>query len=62
MTIREKIDSINKMTEERKILIKESKTVEEVELLKKMLKYTEEVYGEDSNSTIKLLNLSLIHI
>ena len=35
MTIREKIDSINKMTEERKILIKESKTVEEVELLKK---------------------------
>ena len=60
MTIREKIDRINKMTEERKILIKESKTVEEVELLKKMLKYTEEVYGEDSNSTIKLDRKSVV--
>lgn len=56
MTIREKIDYIHKMEKEREVLIKESKTVEEVELLKKMLQYTKDVYGNDSNSTIKMLN------
>lgn len=56
MTIREKIDALVSMAKEREILIKESKTVEEVELLKKMLQYTRDVYGNDSNSTIKMLN------
>lgn len=56
MTIREKIDKIHEMEKEREVLIRESKTVEEVALLKKMLEYTIDVYGQDSNSTIKMLN------
>ena len=35
MTIREKIDKIHEMEKEREVLIRESKTVEEVALLKK---------------------------
>lgn len=56
MTIKEKIDALVQMAKDREVLIKESKTTEEVELLKKMLQYSREVYGNDSNTTIKMLN------
>lgn len=51
-----KIQFLNDATIERQELIKQSKTVQEVELLKKMLEYTIDVYGSDSNKTINILN------
>ena len=56
MTIREKIDFLNQAKEIRNELIKQSKTIEEVELLKKMREITREVYGDTSNNYILILN------
>lgn len=56
MTINEKISYINEAKIKRQELIKNSKTVEELELLKKVCEYTIDVYGEESNVTIDILN------
>lgn len=56
MTIKEKLDFLNEAKQKREILIKESKTQEELELLKQMLVYTKDVYGISSNATIDIMN------
>lgn len=56
MTISEKLAFLKEGFEKRQILQRESKGIEEVELLKEMTKITEEVYGSTSNQTINILN------
>ncbi|WP_067140003.1 tetratricopeptide repeat protein [Oceanivirga salmonicida] len=56
MTINDKIKYINESRIKRQELIRDSKTTEEVELLKQMTKYIKEVYGNTSNVTIDILN------
>lgn len=56
MTTAEKINFLKESKELREKYIKESKTVEEVELLKEMVKITKEVYGNTSNLTVDILN------
>lgn len=56
MTINEKIAFINQSRKIREELIKNSKTKEELELLKEVCQYTKDVYGEKSNVTIDILN------
>lgn len=55
-TINEKLSFLKEAYEKRIILQRESKGIEEVELLIEMAKITEEVYGGTSNQTINILN------
>ncbi len=55
-TISEKLSFLKNAVEKRIILQKESKGIEEVDLLIEMTRVTEEVYGSTSNQTINILN------
>lgn len=56
MTVREKLDFLENAKEKRKELIANSNTLAELELLKQVVKYTKEVYGDKSNNYISVLN------
>ena len=51
-----KKNEISLLTEERNRYMKQGKTLEEAEVLKKLVKMTEEVYGYESEENIKMLN------
>lgn len=51
-----KIEEFNSLLEKRKIFQKESKGREEVEILKKIVDLSKEIYGEESNKYIYYLN------
>ncbi len=56
MDISEKLIFINQAKAKRKELVRQSKTKEEVDLLKQIVDCAKDVYGKDSDETIEILN------
>ena len=56
MDINEKKIKIKEMAQLRNMYMQQGKTLEEVEVLRKLAMLTEEVYGVESDENIKILN------